>query len=222
MNSIFRSGTRSKMILRWLAPAIAGVVCLLLTAQPAPAVVIDRIAIIVNGDVVTQSELTAVEQLGLHVSALPDQDNVIQERIDHHLVLQQVAKQPPLAIPPEKVQETIDAFVKKYGGTEELLVFLNSIGMNYQDFETEVREQLSIQAFITQRFRPFADVTIDQAQQYYDEVYKLEFEKKGQTAPAFAFSFEEIQNRMIESQVRDQARKWLQEIRASSLINVKE
>lgn len=194
----------------------------LFIAGAARAAIIDRIAAIVNADVITQSEVEAVQKLGLNVSALPSDEGVLQERIDHHLVLQQIARQPPLTVAPERVQEIVDSIVQKYGGEEEFLMFLHSIGMNYQDFDKELREQLNIQAFITLRFRPFVNVTIDEAEQYYDDVYKRRFELAGQPAPPFAVSFDQIQKEIIESQVQQRTRQWLEEIRQSANIAIKE
>ena len=136
-------------------------------------------------------------------------------------MLQQLGKQPPLTISPELYKQTIDSFAQKYGGTEEFLAFLNSIGMNYQDFEKELREQLSIDAFIGLRFRPFVNVSLDEAENYYDEVYKPRFEKQGKQPPAFAIAFDDVQTEIIESQVQVQTRKWLQDLRQTAVITVK-
>lgn len=197
---------------------------ILLLAQvlPCNAVIIDRIAVVVNGDVVTASEISAIRQLNMHLSGLPPEPDIVQERIDHHLVLQQIVKQPPQTIPPEQVQEVIDTFVRDHGGTEEFLVFLHSIGMNYQDFETELNEQLTIQTFLALRFRPFVNVTIEEAETYYNEVYVPKLKSEGKLAPPFAACFDQIQALIVESQVQARARKWLDEIRQAATINVKE
>jgi parvulin-like peptidyl-prolyl isomerase len=200
----------------------AAALLLLAAIHAANAAVIDRLAVIVNDDVVTGSELDSIRQLQLHVSGLPAEETVLQERIDHHLVLQQIEKQPPLAFSAERYQEIIDSFVRKHGGAEEeFLVFLNSIGMNYQDFEKELREQLNIAAFIALRFRPFVNVSIEDAEKYYNEIYKPRLEKEGQKAPSFALSFDAIQQEIVDAQVAERTRQWLQELRKSSAITIK-
>lgn len=190
-------------------------------ANNTAGVMIDRIVAIVNDDVITQSELDSFRQLGLHVSGLSTDKEILDQRIDHHLMLQQIAKQPPLSITEERFQEVVDSFIKKYGNMEEFLSYLNSIGMNYQDFEKELREQLRISAFIALRFRPFVNVSIEEAQTYYDEVYKRRFELAGMQAPSFALSFDQIQQEIVDSQVKDRTEKWLTELRQSSNITIK-
>lgn len=196
-------------------------IALLCLAGNAKAVMIDRIVAIVNDDVITQSEIDSVQKLGLHVSGLSADKDMLEQRIDHRLVLQQIAKQPPLNVSDDQYKEAIDSFTKKYGGTEEFLSFLNSIGMNYQDFEKELREQLRISAFIALRFRPFVSVSIEDAQNYYDESYKPRFERAGMQAPSFALSFDQIQKEIVDSQVKERTEKWLVELRQSANINVK-
>ena len=193
----------------------------LLTASPASAVIIDGIAAIVNDDVVTRSEVDSVERLGLHLSGLSNEGEVLQERIDHHLVLQQLIKQPPLAITDEEVNRAIESFAQQHGGLSKLQEFLISIGMNYADFKKEVHDQLAIRRFVSERFRPFVNITIEDAEKYYNEVFKPNRQRIGQTPPPFAESFEEIQSLLVESQVQDKIKEWLADLRRTATINIK-
>lgn len=197
-------------------------IILFLLGLPAQSTIIDRIAAIVNEHVITQSEVNAIQQLGLHASGLPDTGNPLQNRINHHLVLQQIERQPPLAIPEEIIQGTVESFTKEHGGNEEFLLFLNSVGMNYEDFYSELNEQLSIREFITIRFRPFVNVQIEEAETYYNDVYRPSLEKEGKEAPSFAESFDEIQALLAESRVRKRTEEWLAELRQESSVYVKE
>lgn len=195
---------------------------LLAFASSSHAVIIDKIAAIVNDDVITQSEVYATSQLNLHLSGLPAADDVLQERINHNLVLQQLQKQPPLLLTEEDVQQEIQAYAQRQGGTDQLSRFLNSIGMNYSDFETEVREQLSIRRFIADRFRPFVNITLEEAEKYYDEVYKPRLQVLGQEVPPFPETFNDIQNLLVEARMQDRIKDWLNELHQSATINIKD
>jgi parvulin-like peptidyl-prolyl isomerase len=184
--------------------------------------IIDRIAAIVNDDVITESEVTAIQQLGLDISGLPKAENTLTGRIHQHLVLQQIQRQPPPTVTPEMIRDIVDSFTREHGGNEELLVFLNSIGMNYEDFENEVRKQLSIREFINLRFRPFVNVQIEEAEKYYNEVYKPELESEGKTAPSFAESFETIQSNLAASRVLERTKEWLDQLKKDASVYVKD
>jgi parvulin-like peptidyl-prolyl isomerase len=190
-----------------------------LTAQ---AVIIDKIVAIVNESVITQSELDAIEKLDLRLSGLPRKDSVLQERIDHHLALQQLKTQPPVLLSVEEVESTLESFQIRHGGEEQLMNFLTSIGMNREDLIQEIRNQLSIRKFIRDRFRPFVNITIEDAEDYYEKVYKPAAEMLAKDVPPFAEVFGEIQNLMVESKVQDHIVEWLQNLRKQARINVKD
>lgn len=191
-------------------------------ALTARAVIIDKIAAIVNESVVTQSELEAMEKLDLRLSGLPRQDSVLQERIDHHLALEQLKTQPPVLLSDEEVESAFSSFQIRQGGEEGLMAFLSSIGMNRDDLIQEIRNQLSIRKFIRDRFRPFVNITLEDAEDYYEKVYKPAAEMLAKDVPPFAEVFGEIQNLLVESKVQDHILEWLKTLRKQARINVKD
>lgn len=198
------------------------VLIVLLGMSPvANAVVLDRIAAIVNDDVVTQSEVASFGELNIHLSGLPYNDP-LQNRIDHHLVLQQLKHQPPVQVDEQDIEEAVQAFTQQHGGAEKTEAFLNSVGMSDDDLKNEIREQISIRQFISFRFRPFVNITLEQAEKYYEETYRKKFEAEGKEAPSLADSFDVIQNELLQSQVQQRVQDWLKELRATANINVKE
>ena len=186
------------------------------------AVIIDKIAAIVDDDVITHSEVYASERLNLDFSGLPKEESALEDRINFHLVLQQLQNQPPVTITQDEMDKAIQPFVESNGGIEKFTEFLSSIGMNYEDFKTEVRNQISIRKFIADRFRPFVNITLSDAQKYYNEVYVPIFEILGKQPPTFPESFEEIQVQMVESQVQDRIKEWLKEMRQKANITIKD
>lgn len=198
------------------------VCALLLAAIPAHAVVLDRIAAIVNDEVITQSEVYAAEQLKLQLESLPIQDSMLQERIDHHLILQQLTRQPPVQLDEEVIQAEIDSFVEAHEGKEATSRFLSSVGLTDSDLAKEIRDQITIRQFVAFRFRPFVNISLDQAEKYYEDIYVPILKSKGLEAPSFADSFDEIQSEMIQAQVQERVKTWLEELRSNANITIKE
>lgn len=195
---------------------------LLLAASPLHAVIVDKIAVIVNNDVITQSEGIALQRLDLHLSGLSTEKDPLQQRIDHQLLLQQLAKQPPVPLTDEEVQLEIERYAGRHDSQDQLIKFLSSIGMNYSDFDTEVREQLRIRRFITERFRPFVNITIEEAERYYESTYVPRRQKEGVEVLPFAESFTAVQNEMVESNVQIRLTDYLEQLRQSATINIKD
>jgi parvulin-like peptidyl-prolyl isomerase len=186
------------------------------------AVIIDKIAVIVNDDVITQSEVEEMTQLDIRISGLPRRDSTLQERIDHHLVLQQIKSQPPVLITNEEIQEAYESYVVRRGNEKQLAEFLDKIGIDHDDLIKEIRDQLTARKFIRDRFRPFVNITIEDAEDYYEKVYKPAAEMLAKTPPPLAEIFGEIQNQLVESKVKDQLVEWLDKLRKGATINIKE
>jgi peptidyl-prolyl cis-trans isomerase SurA len=198
------------------------VLCVELSSSTAMAVIIDKIAAIVNDDVITQSEVEEMIQLDIKISGLPKRDSMLQQRIDHHLVLQQIKSQPPVLISNEEIQDAYESFALRHGNEEQLGEFLGKIGIDEDDLIKEIRDQLTARKFIRDRFRPFVSITIEDAEDYYEKVYKPAAEMLAKTPPPLAEIFGEIQNQLVESRVQDQLLEWLDKLRKSSTINIKE
>jgi peptidyl-prolyl cis-trans isomerase SurA len=186
------------------------------------AVIIDKIAAIVNEDVITQSELDSIGKLDLHLSGLPHQESTLQERINNHLALQQLKGQPPVLISDEEVDSALKSFEPRFGGEEEMLNHLEQIGLTRDDLLVEMRNQLSIRKFIRDRFRPFVNITLEDAEDYYEKVYKPAAEMLAKTVPPFPEVFGEIQNLLVESKVQDHIQKWIEDLRKSARIQIKD
>lgn len=207
--------------MRFNANLLGVTFCFLLMTHFADAIILDRIAAVVNNDVITQSEIYAAEELNLHLSGLPRRDTLLEERIDHHLLQQQLAKQPPVQVDEEIITAALDEFVNNHDGKESTTKFLSSIGLTDLDLETEIKEEITARQFITFRFRPFVDISLDQAEKYYQDVYSPRLRSRGTEPSSFADSFDTIQNELIQSQIQERLTAWLQELRNSSNITVK-
>jgi parvulin-like peptidyl-prolyl isomerase len=216
---------RSLSVQRKVKMFLLCILCVLwveLISSPANAVIIDKIAAIVNDDVITQSEVEEMTQLDLKISGLPRRDSMLQERIDHHLVLQQIKSQPPVLVTNEEIQEAYESYVVRHGNKELLGEFLDKIGIDHDDLVKEIRDQLTARKFIRDRFRPFVNITIEDAEDYYEKVYKPAAEMLAKTAPPLAEVFGEIQNQLVESKVKDQLVEWLDKLRKGATINIKD
>jgi hypothetical protein len=194
----------------------------LLIPDPVTAVIIDKIAAIVNEAVITQSELESMEKLDLRLSGLPGKNSILQERIDFHLALQQLKTQPPVLVAQEELEAAITSFQLRHGGDEELNRFLSTIGINRDDLTLEIRTQLSIRKFIRDRFRPFVNITLEDAEDYYEKVYRPAGEMLAKEVPPFAEVFSEIQNLLVDSKIQEQIAGWLEEMRKEATINIKD
>lgn len=131
----------------WLLPAVA-------VAAPAAAIAtLDRILVVVNDDIVTQSELNlrvAETKKQLQIKKItPPPDDVLRRQVLDHLVLErvqlQIASQTGLRVSEADIDKTFESIARQNKmSVEEFQQFLRREGLDPSTHRTNVRNQLLI------------------------------------------------------------------------------
>lgn len=161
----------------WLLP-----VAVFLCITGARADVIDRVLAIVNGRLITLSDVRRVIELGLASTVASGDDAVLSQLIDRRLVLDEVERYAP----PEPDAATISAHVtaveRQFGGGSGLDARLAALGVDRPWLEQWVRDDLRIHAYIEQRFAGAMEATGEEIENYFRE-HAGEFVRNGQPLP---------------------------------------
>lgn len=159
-------------------------VVLFLCVASARADVIDRVLAVVNGRLITLSDVHRVVELGLATTvASGDVSNaVLSQLIDRRLVLEEVERYAP----PEPAAATISAQVaaveRQSGGASRLDARLAALGVDRPWLEQWIRDDLRIHAYIEQRFAGAMEATDDEIENYLRQ-HAGEFVRNGQALP---------------------------------------
>ncbi|GEM_PF-667946 len=123
------------------------------SSQPAPQS-LDKIVVIINDDVITQSELNralALVKIQIAQAQAPQPpDDILRKQVIDQLInkkLQlQIAKQANISVSEADLNKTIANIAKQNNfSVQELYQRLNSDGMSTTDYRAELREQLTLQ-----------------------------------------------------------------------------
>jgi hypothetical protein len=156
----------------------------LLAAGTVRADVIDRVLAVVNGHLITLSDVRRVVELGLISggSASDRSASVLPQLTDRRLVLEEVERYAP----PEPDAATISARIavieRQHGGPSGLEARLAALGVDRSWLEQWVRDDLRIHAYIEQRFAGAMEATDDEIENYFRE-HANEFVRNGQPLP---------------------------------------
>ena len=163
---------------------LLGVVCLLILASLAYAVVVDRIVAVVNDEVITLSELDEAAA-PLYRKYLPRaRDPVERENLIRQIrrrVLQQMIDEKLLAQEAEKLEikvseREIDSFIKRlkeqnHLSDEKFREFLAAQGLSYEDYRKRVAEQIKRIKLVQGHIRERIVVTPEEIKDYYEKHY---------------------------------------------------
>ena len=177
--------------------------------SPAYAQLLDRVVARVGGVAITQTDVDAAVGLGV-IEADAGDSSPTQQMIERRLVLAEVQRFPPDAPADEAVDGFVARMKARAGGGYEAL--LKRSGLDEQRVRELARDTLRIQAYIDQRFGTSAQVSQQEAREYYD-ARPGEFTRNGVLAP---FETVEPAARQAVSAERRRAdvARWLRDLRA--------
>ena len=205
------------MAVAFRSTALASVL-LVVSAAVLRAEIIDRILAVIEGQLITLSDVRAVTRLGLE--AVPQSGDpilaVLDKLIDRHLMLIEVDRYAP----PEPSTAEIDALAriveKRFGDALALETVLVQVGWSRDDVRRYVRDELRIERYLQQRFAATIQPTDEELAAYY-RLRTDEYTRAGVLAP-FAEVRDEVRNRFVAERRAALVREWLAGLRRRATI----
>jgi hypothetical protein len=175
--------------------------------------VIDRILAVVEGRPITLSDTRAVVALGFEPTpAPPNADHRTVERlIDRLLMLREVERYVPAEPRPEAIDAGVDAVRKRFPDELAFATTLHQVGMPIEDLRRYIRDNLSIDSYLRQRFSFGVDPTEDDVVSYYRE-HADEFRRDGRLLP-FDDVRARVRERLIGARRDTLIREWVEGLR---------
>lgn len=185
---------------------------MLAAALAAGAETLDRIAVTVGKEVITESALV----LDLRVTAFLDREPVeitpaakrrAADRLVDQILILKEAKESHLPLPTnEEAQVLVDQIKQQYATPDEFDAELERHDITEKDLLAHMLAGLQASVFTDLRFRPGVYVSEDDARAYYDQLAKKE---TGTGLPSFEASRPEIVKLLTEERVLKALDAWL-------------
>jgi hypothetical protein len=198
---------------------------LLLFASLATAVVVDRVAVTVGNQVITETEILREIALtaflnGEKPSFTPESKRKAADReVEQKLIRKEMELGHYPEANDEQAAELLDNTAKNVGGEEELLRQLAAVGLTVRDLEQHLLWQLTLVRFIDLRFRPAIQVTAQDVQEYYLRGI-LPKQKPGQSV-----KLADVRDKILETlsaqRADEQLDQWLKHAKATTRIDYK-
>jgi hypothetical protein len=184
-------------------------------ASGAAADIIDRVFAVVDGQLITQSDVEGVIRLGL-ITVPPTGDPVafvLDRLIERRLILEEVDRYAPADPAEADVDRALDAVRARVGSTTALNEIFAQSGGSEDQLRRFLRDDLRIQAYVQQRFGLSQPSDAEIAQYYQDHPDRF----GGRTLQqAHAAVLSELQSERRTTVVAD----WVAALRRRANINV--
>lgn len=198
---------------------------ILCAASLAQAVVVDRIAVIVGNQVITETEILRSLALSAFLNGekpsftAENKRQAAEREVEQRLIRREMELGHYPEATDDQAAELLDSTAKNLGGEEEMERQLAAAGLTVRDLEQHLLWQLTLVRFIDLRFRPAIQVTAQDVQDYYRREI-LPKQKPGQPV-RLADVREEILETLSAQRADQQLDEWLKHAKAITRIEYK-
>jgi hypothetical protein len=187
---------RSKRALRWLQ--VSGTAWFLAFTLLAPLIsaaraqnqkVIDQILVLVDGDIITRSDLIwnmALEPKSPSPAGPVSSDLLSLEldvTINQRLIAHEAARVPSAELTQDEVNKRQTELIAQFPSEAAFRQRIESVGLTPEKLEELVREMIARERFIDFRFRSFVFVTEQEIQAYYEKQLVPKIRAQGAVPP---------------------------------------
>lgn len=190
-----------------------------------PAVIIDRVAAVVDQEVIT---LTEVEQLvGLRVLARLTGESesdyrkrTLETMIAQALRFRDVERFGAEDVSKDSIESRLVAITERLGGDAAREAALRKAELSLDDLRTIVKRQLQVEAYVEERFSPLIFVSLEEIETYYRDTWTRQRRQRGLAVPPLSESREEIRGILKSERLQAEIAAWTAQLRARANVDV--
>ena len=194
----------------------------------APAEVVDRTIAVVNGHLITWSDLDEQMRFEALENQRPLRELTAAERRSafDHLVQSWILRDQMQGMFPA-ADEDVEARIAELRGAWHLEndparwnSLVQSYGLNVDELHKQVANQLEILRFLEFRVRPLVRVTRQEIEDYYRTTLTPQLEAKGQTPEPVKTLAPKIRELLMQQKMSQELEKWLANLRSQGKVQV--
>jgi hypothetical protein len=189
---------------------LIAILCLYWVTAGARAEVIDKVVAVVDGHIITASDMRQERDILMRLSENPVDDDkaLVRQLIDNYLIETQITDFPGIDVTDTDVDQELQKSVTREGAPSPAL-------------REAVRLRVRMRKYFEVRFVQFIQASDEDVSKYYKDVFVPEAEKRElNPIPPMAQVTELIRNNVIQERLSHEIAIWLEAIRRRSNIEV--
>lgn len=182
-----------------------------LTAQE----VVDRIVARVENDIILLSDVQELKEYQELVNGKSESENAILDRLIDQWIVRSEAELSRFPEPKDaEIDREVSRLVKSFATPEEYEARKKQSGLNDAEVRKIVAAQLYLNNYLDSRFRPSVQIDEKAIEDFYQSAVVPRARAHGQEPPTLDDSRDIIQDALVQSDIDEQANRWLKESRA--------
>ena len=195
-----------------------------LLALPAAAVTVDRIAAVVDGQVVTVSEIAQMVDIRFFPRLASNDDEHRREVLDaliaQALRYRDVERFGAQDIPADTIEARVLEMQRRFASEAEFTAALARAELTLDEVRALAKRQLQVEAYIQERFAPLVFVTNEEIEEYYRSTWSPARRERGLAVPALSEVREEVRTAVRSSRLQVEIDRWTAQLRARANVDV--
>lgn len=197
---------------------------LLLIALPAAAVTVDRIAAVIDGQVLTVSEISQMVDLRFFPRLGNTEEEYRREVLDaliaQALRYRDVERFGAQDIPSDTIEARVVEIQRRFPSEAEFTAALTRAELTAEELRALVKRQLQVEAYIQERFAPLVFVTNEEIDEYYRGPWREQRRERGLAVPPLSEVRDEVRSALRLSRLQVEIDRWTSQLRARANVDV--
>jgi hypothetical protein len=199
--------------------------CFLLSALMARSATIDRIAAVLDNQVITVSEVSQMVELRFfpRVAGQSDDDYrhaVLEALIAQALRFRDVERFGAADISKDDIETRLRDIESRFASPADFDAALRRTELTLDEVRALIKRQLQVEAYIQERFAPLIFVSNDEIEAEYRGRWSQQRRQRGLAIPPLADVTDEIRTLLRADRLQTEVEKWTTQLRAHSNVDV--
>ncbi|HEX8253832.1 MAG TPA: hypothetical protein VF846_11820 [Thermoanaerobaculia bacterium] len=195
-----------------------------LVALPASAVTVDRIAAVIDRQVLTVSEITQLVTIRFFPRTAESEDDhrrdVLDALIAQALRFRDVERFGAQDIPVDTIEARLLEIQRRFPSEAEFTAAIARAELTLDEVRALVKRQLQVEAYIQERFAPLVFISNEDVAEYYRGPWTTQRRERGLAIPPLETVREEVRTAVRASRLQEEIGNWTGQLRARANVDV--
>jgi hypothetical protein len=197
----------------------------LLIAFPLGAATIDRIAAIVDRQVLTVSEISQMVEIRFfpRTAAWSEDDyrkNILDSLIAQALRFRDVERFGAEDVSKDSIEARLLQIQQRFASPAEFTTALQRAELTLDEVRALIKRQLQVETYIQERFAPMIFVSTDEIENYYRTTWTQQRRARGLAIPALPEVQDEIRILLKSTRLQQEVERWTTQLRARANVDI--
>ncbi len=189
------------------------------------AVTIDRVAAVIDRQVITVSEVNQMVETRFFARTAGQSDDDYRHAVLENLIAQalryrDVERFGAQDIPKDSIEARLQEIEKRFATPEDFTAALTRAELTPDEFRALIKRQLQVEAYIQERFAPLVFIPNEDIENYYRTTWSQQRRERGLAIPPLNDVREEIRTLLRADRLEHEVEQWTSQLRLRANVDV--